>query len=339
MTTYALRRLAALVPTLFALSLFVFLVVEWIPGDPARAVLGERASAEALKAERARLGLDKPLPVRYLLFIKGVATCDLGRSVRTGRPVMEELLRYLPATAELSAFAMILAVVLGVTGGVIAAANRNSAYDYGIMLAALVGVSMPIFWLGLMLALFFQRGAMALGFAGWPASARLSALIDLPYRTGLLTLDALLSRDMLALKDVLIHLLLPAVTLATIPVAIIARMTRSSLLEVLSQDYIRTARAKGLSERIVRWRHALKNALVPVVTVVGLQFGSLLGGAIITETIFAWPGLGKWILDAVLFRDFRVIQGGTLFMAAAFISVNLVVDLLYGWLDPRIHYR
>ena len=334
-----LRRIAALGPTLLALSLVVFLIVEMIPGDPARAILGERASAEALRVERARLGLDLPIHVRYGRFLRDLARFDLGRSAANKRPIVAELRSYFPATVELTIAAMIFAVVLGLLAGVVAAGNRNTLLDYGVTLLALVGVSMPIFWLGLMLQMQFQWMAMRVGLGSWPTSARLDALFTVAPATGFLTVDALLAGDLPAFKSACQHLLLPAITLGTIPLSIIARMTRSSLLEVLSQDYIRTARAKGLSEPVVKWRHALKNAFIPILTVLGLQFGSLLGGAIITETIFGWPGIGKWVLDAVLFRDFRAIQGGTLLIATAFIMVNLVVDLLYAFVDPRIRYQ
>ncbi|MFN7976136.1 MAG: ABC transporter permease [Acidobacteriota bacterium] len=334
MLSYFLRRVAALGPTLLSLSIVVFLIVEMVPGDPARAILGERASEEALRVERERLGLNLPLHLRYAKFVGDLVRGDLGRSSWTGRPITEELGSYFPATLELTFAAMVFAVGIGLFAGVVAAANRNTILDYGVMFAALTGVSMPIFWLGLMLALLFQWASPT-----WPTSSRLDALLSIHPVTGLFTVDALLARDLTAFVDVLRHLVLPAIALGTIPLAIITRMTRSSLLEVLGQDYIRTARAKGLSELLVKWRHALKNAFIPILTVIGLQFGSLLGGAIITETIFAWPGVGKWILDAVSFRDFRAIQGGTLLIATSFITVNLVVDLLYAAIDPRIRYR
>ena len=338
MLAYLLRRVGALVPTLLALSVVVFLIVEMIPGDPARAILGERASQEAIEAERARLGLDRPLHVRYVSFLADLLRLDLGRSARTKVLILEELKSYFPATIELTIAAMIIAVGFGLLAGVVAAANRNGVLDYGVMLVALIGVSMPIFWLGLMLQMQFQWAAMQAGMPGWPTSSRLDPLLSLEPLTGFLTIDAVIRGDGRAFRSACQHLLLPALTLGTIPLAIITRMTRSSLLEVLGQDYIRTARAKGLDESTVKWRHALRNAFIPILTIVGLQFGSLLGGAIITETIFSWPGIGKWVLDAVLVRDFRAIQGGTLLIATSFIVVNLLVDLLYAVIDPRIRY-
>jgi peptide/nickel transport system permease protein len=333
MLTYVLRRIVFFVPTLLGISVAVFLIVEAVPGDPARAILGERASPEALAEMRAHLGLDRPLPVRFGIFLKDLARGDLGRSLRSNRPVTEEIRAYFPATVELALAAMLLASALGITAGVLAAVRRNSVFDYLGTAGALLGVSMPIFWLGLMLLVAFSN------VPGWPLSGRLSDFLFVTPRTGMLLVDSLLEGSAEAFVDALKHLLLPALVLSTIPMAVIARQTRAGMLEVLSQDYIRTARAKGLSFMAVYTRHALKNAMLPVVTVIGLSLGSLLGGAIITETVFAWPGVGRWLLHGVWTRDFKVLQGGTLLIAAGFVVLNLLVDILYTWLNPRIKLR
>lgn len=334
MLAYAIRRILILIPVLLGVSVIVFLMLHLTPGDPAELLLGERATNEALHEIREHLGLNEPLYVQYGMFLKRLMKGDLGETIRTREKVWIEIKQRFPATIELAVTALFIACLFGITLGIISATKQYSIFDYASMLAALTGVSMPIFWLGLVLMLIFSVNL------GWlPLSARLSIDVDLRIITNIYTLDALLTRNWVALKDALWHLIMPAVTLSTIPMAIIARMTRSAMLDVLRQDYIRTAKAKGLSQFKVVFKHGLRNALIPVVTTVGLQFGVTMGGAILTESIFAWPGVGKWMYDAVAQRDYMVIQGGTLFIAALFILINLCVDLLYAIINPRISIR
>jgi peptide/nickel transport system permease protein len=334
MPAYILRRVLMLFPTLFGVSIIVFLMLHITPGDPAELMLGERATDAAIQEIRENLGLNKPLYVQYGLFIGRLLQGDLGETIMTRQKVWIEVKERFPATIELTFAAMILSCFLGVVFGIISAIRQHSIFDYLSMIAALIGVSMPIFWLGLVLMLIFSL------FLRWlPMSGRLTIGVDLDVSTQFYILDALLSGNWAALRDVLWHLTLPAITLSSIPMAIVARMTRSSMLDVLRQDYIKTAKAKGLSEFKVVIKHALRNALIPVVTTIGLQFGILLGGAILTETIFAWPGVGKWMFDAVMKRDYAVIQGGTLFIASTFIVINLIVDVLYAVINPRISVK
>jgi len=331
MLAHIIRRILLLFPTLLGISIIIFLMMHITPGDPAELLLGERATEPALEALREHLGLNEPLYVQYGMFLKRLMKGDLGETIWTRQKVWIEVKQRFPATIELSVAAMLISSVLGVILGIISATKQYSLFDYLSMLGALVGVSMPIFWLGLVLMLIFSLNL------GWfPMSGRLSVGIDLDPITNFYILDALLTKNWPAFKDALWHLTLPAFTLSTIPMAIVARMTRSSMLEVLRQDYIKTARAKGLSPGIVVMKHALRNALIPVITVIGLMFGILMAGAILTETIFAWPGVGKWLYDAVLQRDYMVIQGGTLFVAAIFVIINLVVDILYAVINPKI---
>ena len=334
MLSYAIRRILILIPTLLGVSIIVFLMLHLTPGDPAELLLGERATDEALHQIREHLGLNEPLYVQYGMFLKRLMKGDLGETIWTRQKVWVEVKQRFPATIELAVTALFIACLFGVTLGIISATRQYSVFDYVSMLGALTGVSMPIFWLGLVFMLIFSVNL------GWlPLSARLSVDVDLQVITNIYTLDALLTRNWVALKDALWHLIMPAVTLSTIPMAIIARMTRSAMLEVLRQDYIKTAKAKGLSQFKVVYKHGLRNALIPVVTTIGLQFGVTLGGAILTESIFAWPGVGKWMYDAVTQRDYMVIQGGTLFIAALFILINLCVDILYAIINPRISVR
>ncbi|MBW6395962.1 ABC transporter permease [Thermus sp. SYSU G05001] len=336
MWSYVLRRLLGLVPVLFGITLLVFLFLQLIPGDPAQAILGERGTPEQLAALREKLGLNKPLYVQYLTFVKNILTGDLGTSAVSTIPVAEELKRRWPATFELALAATLVAVVFGIPVGILAAVRKNSLLDTLSMSLSLVGVSMPVFWLGLLLVYLF-----AVNLHWLPTGGRLSTDLAIDFRpiTGFLVLDGMLSLKPEVLMDALRHLILPALTLGTIPLAILTRITRSAMLEVLSQDYVRTARAKGLAERQVILKHALKNALLPVVTIVGLQFGTLLGGAILTETIFSWPGIGSYIYEGILNRDYPVVQAGVLVVATVFVLVNLLVDLSYALLDPRIQYR
>jgi peptide/nickel transport system permease protein len=334
MPAYILRRVLMLFPTLFGVSIIVFLMLHITPGDPAELMLGERATDAAIQEIREHLGLNKPLYVQYGLFIGRLLQGDLGETIMTRQKVWIEVKERFPATIELTFAAMIISCFLGVIFGIISAIRQHSIFDYLSMIGALIGVSMPIFWLGLVLMLIFSL------FLRWlPMSGRLTIGVDLDVSTQFYILDAILSGNWTALRDVLWHLTLPAITLSSIPMAIVARMTRSSMLDVLRQDYIKTAKAKGLSEFKVVIKHALRNALIPVVTTIGLQFGILLGGAILTETIFAWPGVGKWMFDAVMKRDYAVIQGGTLFIAATFIVINLIVDVLYAVINPRISVK
>ena len=333
MISYILKRLLSITLSLLGVSLLVFLMVHLIPGDAALAILGERATQEALTELRHDMGLDEPLYRQYGVFLWDLVRLDLGRSFKTKQPVVDEIKRYLPATVELTVTAMVFSVVFGIIAGTIAAVNRGKIWDYATMLASLVGISMPIFWLGLMLILL-----LAYIFPIFPSSQRIDTLLDLDvqHRTHFYVIDALLSANFLAFRSALSHLVLPAITLGTVPLAMIARMTRSSLLEVLNQPFIVTARAKGLPTWVVVFKHALKNCMIPVLTVIGLEFGYLMGGAILTEHIFSWPGLGSWLRISVEARDIRPIQGGVIFVAAVFMGVNLIVDLLYAYFDPRI---
>src|SRR6056297_262231 len=334
MFNYIIKRLLALIPILIGVAVIVFLIVHLIPGDPAQTMLGERASDQALEKLREDMGLNDPLPVQFWRYVKDLLRGDLGRSIMSNNPVSEELGQRFPATLELSFFAILFAVLIGIPAGIFASINQNSWFDNLSMLIALIGVSMPIFWLGLMFIWLF---AVELGW--FPPSSRIGVGLDFTPITNLYVVDSIIQLNFNAFKDILHHLFLPAVALGTIPMAIIARMTRSSMLEVLRKDYIRTAYAKGLESRIVIVKHALKNALVPIITVVGLQFGVLLGGAVMTETIFSWPGLGKYLVDAIYARDFPIVQGGILFFAGVFVFVNLIVDLSYATVDPRIQYE
>ena len=336
MGRYIVRRLLNLIPVLFGITLLVFLFLHLIPGDPAIVMLGDRATPDQVEALRERMGLNEPLPLQYLAFLGNLARFDLGSSIFTGVPIIREILIRWPATFELSVAAMLIALVLGIPAGVLAAVRKNSWLDNLTMSGSLIGVSMPVYWLGLLLVYLF-----AVNLQWLPPSGRISVDAGLSFEplTGFYLFDTLIQGDFAAFQDVLAHLALPALTLSTIPLAILARITRSAMLEVLSQDYIRTARAKGLLELRVIFKHALKNAMLPVITIVGLEFGTLLGGAILTETIFSWPGIGKWIYEGILTRDYPVVQGGVIFVATAFVLINLLVDLSYALLDPRIQYK
>jgi peptide/nickel transport system permease protein len=334
MLGFIIRRTLIIIPTLLGVSIVVFLLLSITPGDPAELLLGERATEASLEAMREHLGLNEPLHVQYGLFLKRLVKLDLGETIWTRQKVIVEIKERFPATIELSLAAMFLSCLFGVVLGIISASRQYSIFDYLSMVASLIGVSMPVFWLGLMLMLVF-----ALNLGWFPISGRIGTNTELEVITNFYVLDAILTRNWPALLNVLHHLALPAIALCTIPMAIVARMTRSSMLEVLRQDYIKTARAKGLSETKVVLKHALRNSLIPVVTVIGLQFGILLGGAILTETVFAWPGVGKWIFEGVVKRDYMVIQGGTMLVATAFVAVNTLVDILYAVINPRISMK
>ena len=333
MLSYLAQRFLSIGLSLLGVSILVFLMVHLIPGDAALTIAGERATQEVLEQIREDIGLDKPLYYQYGKFLWDLLHLDLGNSFKTKEPVVDEIRRYFPATAELTLAAMMFSIVFGITAGIIAAVFRGRFWDYFSMSASLAGISMPIFWLGLMLILLFSH---ILGIL--PATGRLDTVLslDIETHTGFNLLDTVLAMNFTAFKSAVAHLILPAITLGTIPLAIIARMTRSSILEVLNQPYITTAYAKGLSKWRVIIKHALKNSMVPVLTVIGLEFGYLMGGAILTEHIFSWPGLGSWLRDAVESRDVRAVQGGVLFVSALFMFVNLIVDLLYAYFDPRI---
>jgi peptide/nickel transport system permease protein len=331
---YAVRRALTIVPVLIGVSVLVFSFIHLIPGDPALTMLGERATPEKVAEVRTRLGLDRPIWQQYLLYIGNALRGDLGVSIVRGDPVASDLLRRFPATVELAMAAIVAAVALGIPIGVASAVWRNSPLDSLARLGALTGVSMPIFWLGLVLAWVFGVQLRLL-----PTGFRLSSGTAFVPWTNFVILDALLQRDWATFVDAVRHLILPALALATIPLAVVARMTRASMLEVLSREYIRTAEAKGLSRRAVVLRHALRNALLPVLTVVGLQVGRLLAGAILTETIFSWPGIGLWVYESIESRDYAIVQGVSLFIAVIVVSVNLLTDVLYAAVDPRIKYE
>jgi dipeptide transport system permease protein len=327
-----LRRLALIIPTFIGVTLLGFILVHAVPGDPIEVRTGEHGiSPERLAYFRHELGLDQPLWKQFVDYEVQVAQGNLGKSVVTQVSVWDEFKTFFPATLELAFFAMVFAVVVGLPLGVVAAVRRGSAIDYGLIGVSVTGASMPIFWLGLMAILVFS---VALGWT--PVSGRIDDLYYIEPHTGFLLIDSLIWGDPGSFRSALRHLILPAMVLGTIPLATIARMTRSAMLEVLSEDYVRTARAKGLSPSRVVIVHALRNALIPVVTVLGLQVGALLGGAILTETVFAWPGVGSWLVESVQRRDYNVLQGGTLLIAVLVMLVNLGVDVLYGVLNPRL---
>ena len=316
MGRFLARRLLHLGPVLLGVSVIVFLVLHLAPGDPAEVMLGANANKEDLDRLRVQLGLDQPFHVQYLTWIGHVARGDLGRSIWMKRPVLGEVLERFKATLVLTGTALFLSTLGGITLGIVSATRPNSLLDRCSAVASLFGASMPVFWLGIVLMVIFSL------WLGWlPASGMYA-----PYGGG-------------GLRDLLAHLVLPAVTLAAASITIIARLTRATMLETLGQDYVRTARAKGLGERMVVWRHALKNALIPIVTVVGVQSGYLLGGAVLTETVFAWPGVGTLVVQGILARDVPLVQGGVLVIALSFVLVNLAVDTLYAWLDPRIKFQ
>ena len=334
MKKYILKRLLLLIPVLIGVSILIFVIVRLTPGDPARILAGEHATEEYVQATRERWGLDKPMYVQYYIWFKSLLRGDLGRSITTHSPVVEEIFNRFPATLELSLFAMFLAIVIGILAGIISAIRQYHFFDYFSMTVALFGISMPVFWLGLMLMFVFGLWLDIL-----PISGRINVMIPLQNITGLYVLDSILTLNFQALGSSLLHLILPSIALGTIPMAMIARITRSSMLEIIRQDSIRTERAKGLPERMVIFKHALKNALIPIITVIGMEFGLLLGGAILTETVFAWPGLGRYTVDAVYARDYPAIQGSVLFIAFIFVVVNLITDVLYAYINPRIRYH
>ncbi|MEO5985927.1 MAG: ABC transporter permease [Candidatus Limnocylindria bacterium] len=334
MGKFILRRLLLLIPILLGLTIVIFLFIRLLPGDPAGAILGERATPESLERVRAALGLDRPLPEQYFEYLSGLVRLDLGSSFITNRDVVDDFLQRFPATIELSVAAMIFALGLGIPLGLVAAKRRGTLVDNLGTVVSLIGISIPIFFLGLML-----KFAFAIQWPILPDSGRIDLIqYFIPRVTNFMTVDAILAGEMGGFVDALRHLVLPGIALGTIPLAIIMRITRASVIDVLNEDYVRTANAKGLPGDVVDNRHVLRNALLPVVTVIGLQTGLLLGGAILTETIFGWAGVGKWIYDAVVNNDYQVIQSGVLLLALIFVFVNLIVDISYAFLNPRIRY-
>jgi dipeptide transport system permease protein len=334
MIRYGLQRLAILIPTFIGITFVAFFLIRLVPGDPVETMAGERGIDPVRHQELLHAyGLDKPLLLQYGYYLARVLQGDLGKSIITSTPVIEEFKALFPATIELAVAAILFAILIGLPAGIIAAVKRNSIFDQGLMGLSLAGYSMPIFWWGLLLILLFSVQL------DWtPVSGRISVEYYIEPTTGFLLIDSLLSDDPGAFRSAVSHLILPAIVLGTVPLAVIARMTRSAMLEVLGEDYIRTARAKGLSPFRVIGVHALRNALIPVVTVIGLQVGVLFTGAILTETIFSWPGIGKWLIDAIARRDYPVLQGGILLIGVVVMSVNLLVDLTYGFINPRIRH-
>jgi peptide/nickel transport system permease protein len=331
MLRFVVRRLFLLIPILIGLSILVFIWIRALPGGPAQALLGERATAQSIEEIEEQYGLDEPIHVQYWTYISTVAQGDLGTSVTTRRPIVDELEQRFPATIELAIVALIFAVGLGVPLGFVAAKKYGGAVDQASLFISLIGISIPVFFLAILLKYVF---AVKLGLL--PTVGRIDATIDLEHPTNFYLLDALIAGDLEALWDVMTHLILPAIALGSIPLAIIARITRASVLDVQNEDYVRTARAKGLHPRIVDVRHVFRNALLPITTIIGLQVGLLLSGAVLTETVFAWPGMGTWLVDAIKARNYPVLQGGILFVAFIFVIVNLLVDLVYGLINPRI---
>jgi peptide/nickel transport system permease protein len=334
MISYTLRRLLMLLPVLIGMSLIVFFIIRLIPGDPTKLILGQRATQEAAERLTRQLGLDQPWYIQYFSYIKGIFTGDLGTSLRTGDPIINEIWPFFIATMELSLVAMIIAIIIGMNAGIISAWFQNSWFDYTAMMIALIGISMPIFWLGLM-----EQWLFSIELRWLPSTGRENVRDPVTAITHFYLIDTLIQGNLDQFKVTLKHLILPAFALGTISMAIIARITRSSMLEVMRSDYIRTARAKGMHMFWVVYKHGLKNAFIPVLTVIGLQIGLLLGGAVLTETIFGWPGIGRYIYEAINFRDYPVIQTGILVVATFFVLINLIVDLLYAAVDPRIKYN
>ncbi|MBB3964692.1 ABC transporter permease subunit [Rhizobium metallidurans] len=334
MFRFFIGRLAVLIPTFLGVSIIAFSFIRLLPGDPVMLMSGERVMAPERYAKiMSDLGLDRPLYVQYIDYLGNLVQGDFGSSIVTKRPVLQEFISLFPATMELALCAILFAIILGIPAGIFAAVKRGTWFDQGVMGVALVGYSMPIFWWGLLLIVLFSNTLQ------WtPVSGRISLMYFFKPVTGFMLIDSLLSGQAGAFKSAFRSLILPTIVLGTIPLAVIARQTRSAMLEVLGEDYVRTARSKGLAPLRVVGVHALRNAMIPVVTSIGLQVGVLLGGAILTETIFSWPGIGKWMVDAVFKRDYAVVQGGLLLIAAIIMLVNLIVDLMYGLINPRIRH-
>ncbi len=333
MARYMLQRILIAIPVLFGVIVVVFLMLHSAGGDPATQILGPRADPQSVARLQEEMGLNRPLAVQYADFAKNALQGDLGRSYRSNDTVTDEVLSRFPATIELAFAAMLIGTTIGLIAGIVAGVRRDSFFDYSSTLGALLGISIPTFWLGMILIIVFGVELRWL-----PISGRINPRLGADPSAPFLVINSALHGNWVVFRDSLEHLILPALTLAGWPAAIVARMTRAAMIETMDQEYIRTARAKGLKESLVIQRHALRNAFIPVVTVVGLELGGLLGGAVVTETVFSWPGVGKLAADAILARDYQVVQGVVLLLAAVFIILNLLVDLVYSWLDPRIRY-
>ncbi len=331
MARFIVRRLILLVPILLGLSILVFLWIRALPAGPAESLLGERATPETIAQIEEQYGLDEPIHIQYWEYLKTVATGDLGTTIRSRRPVTSELRERFPATIELTIAAILFAVTFGIPLGFVAAKRYGTWVDHSSLVLSLLGISIPVFFLAILLKYVF---AVELGWL--PTVGRIDVLIDIEHPTGFYTIDALLAGDLAAFWDVTKHLILPAIALGSIPLAIIARITRAAVLDVQNEDYVRTARAKGLSPRAVDTRHIFRNALLPIMTIIGLQAGLLLSGAVLTETVFAFPGMGSWLVEAIRQRDYPVLQGGILFVSLVFVLVNLAVDISYALINPRI---
>jgi peptide/nickel transport system permease protein len=331
MLRFVVRRLLLLIPILIGLSILVFLWIRALPGGPAEALLGERATPETIAAIERQYGLDEPLPVQYWRYVKTVSQGDFGDSTVSRQPVVEEFKQKFPATIELAVAAMLFSMLLGIPLGFFAAKKYGSVFDHASLVASLIGISIPVFFLAIILKYIF---AVKLGWL--PTVGRISVLIDLDHPTNFYILDSILTGNWEAFVDCLRHLVLPAIALGSIPLAVVARITRAAVLDVQNEDYVRTARAKGVAPVTVDHRHIFRNAMLPIATIIGLQTGLLLSGAVLTETVFAWPGIGTWLVDAIDARNFPVIQAGVLFVSIVFVLVNLLVDISYALINPRI---
>jgi peptide/nickel transport system permease protein len=333
MLRYVVRRLFLLVPILLGVSILIFFWIRALPGNPATALLGERSTPELVKEYKQRYGLDRPIPVQYWDYVKNTVKGDLGTSISSRRAVTYEIKQRFPATIELAVAAMIIAVGLGIPLGFLAAKRHGGLFDHSTLIGSLLGISIPIFFLAIILKYLFAVRWQLL-----PSVGRADVLSNAKHPTNFYVLDALIERDWSALADTIKHLILPGIALGSIPLAVITRITRAAVLDVQNEDYVRTARAKGLAPLTVDRRHVLRNALLPVSTIIGLQTGLLLSGAVLTETVFAYPGMGSWLRDAIFNSDYPVLQGGILFLAIVFVLVNLLVDISYAIINPRIRY-
>ena len=333
MLRFVVRRLLLLIPILIGLSILVFLWIRALPGGPAEALLGERSTPEAVAAIERQYGLDDPLPVQYWRYVETVSTGNFGSSITSRQPVLSEFKQKFPATVELAIAAMLFSLFFGIPLGFFAAKKYGSVFDHASLVASLIGISIPVFFLAIILKYIF---AVKLGWL--PTVGRITVTLDAEHPTGFYVLDAIITLDWEVFVDVLKHLVLPAIALGSIPLAVVTRITRAAVLDVQNEDYVRTARAKGVAPAAVDRRHVFRNALLPISTIIGLQTGLLLSGAILTETVFAWPGIGTWLVDAIDARNFPVIQAGVLFISIVFVLVNLLVDISYALINPRIRY-